>query len=177
MRKAQTETRINLLVEELEAGRERAEIFRKYGRKWDLTIKGLDPILKKARQRASDRLQARNTITDKVRAEEIEASARASIVGHLEVDGILSQILSGKYETEEIVPTKDGFKVVKRKPTQQTMIRALDIFYRRFGHYPPTINKIIPGEANVSEFSMTYKTINSKDDLKKDESTAGADKV
>lgn len=178
MRKAQTETRINLLVEELEAGRERAEIFRKYGRKWDLTIKGLDPILKKARQRASDRLQARNTITDKVRAEEIEASARASIVGHLEVDGILSQILNGTYETEEIVPTKDGFKVVRRKPTQVTIIRALDIFYRRFGHYPPIKNQhtVEPG-AEVKEFSMTFTTINSKDDLKKDDSTASADKV
>lgn len=178
MRKAQTETRINLLVDELEAGRERAEIYKRYGKKWDLTIKGLDPVLKKARQRASERLQARNAITDKVRAEEIEASARASIVGHLEVDVILSRILNGTYETEEVVPTKEGFKIVKRKPTQQTIIRALDIFYRRFGHYPPIVNKhtILPGD-EVKEFSMTFTTINSKDDLKKDDSTASADKV
>ena len=71
---AQQQTRISTIAKELANGKERAEILRKYAKKWQIAERSIDRYIEKAKEQAQTlRNLAEKTATDTLVAETIEA--------------------------------------------------------------------------------------------------------
>jgi phage terminase small subunit len=91
-------------------------------------------------EKIEELLKRKEEIIKKEREKNLELLVRDRTLSELEVDKILSEIILGTHETEKVVfnPRNGTATKIKVKPSQKEKTTAIDIYYRRYGKYPPS---------------------------------------
>lgn len=143
MAKAGNEARIEMVLSELRKGVERKAIIRKFSKTFKVTDRTFDVLISKAKERLAVENQAKEKERQAKISEELKAEIQAEIASDLELDLVLSKIVKGGYEVEEIIR---GTPIL-RSVSPMEMIAAADKLYKRRGSYAAvkqnvTVNKV-----------------------------------
>lgn len=108
-------------------------------------VKG-SQLAKRFEQEIADERERQQAIVQGVKDSAIVKEALKGILSQAEVDAKVCKIISGELETEKIFVTQTGIKKVMEKPSQSDILRAADIYYKRFGSYADQQIEIAQGE-------------------------------
>lgn len=126
----QIQSRINAIAKELANGKDRDTIVSIYGKRWQTSARTVDRYIKKAKPIAKQLSLKADRAMEQTMVEEVTEAAKKGLKAVIEIDTKLQEIIFKPYQL-----IRDGNKVVKVENTTADQIRAIDIYYKRHGHY------------------------------------------
>ncbi|WP_430897656.1 MULTISPECIES: terminase small subunit [unclassified Paraflavitalea] len=98
-----------------------------------LNVAAIQKVISESRNR-------KKTLVNEVRDKEIIEAAKGSVISELEVDKVLSQIITGKHQVERVFIIRNQPIKIKVGPEHNDILSAIDKYYKRYGSYAP--NKV-----------------------------------
>ena len=132
----QIESRINEIAKDLASGKERAEILRKYAKKWQISPRSIDRYLNPAKTIAKSMANLKDSVIKDTIIDETERAIKAGLKSDLELELILSQIASGNVEILEWVK---GEAVLRNVSPMEATAAIKTIFVKRGSNAPDKV--------------------------------------
>ena len=127
------QARIDLIAKELANGLTREAILTKSCKKFQLSERQIDNYIKDATTKAETALKRKNEAVERATIEVITEATRNGLKSVLEVDARLQEII---FNSHKLIKNADG-KIAKVENTTADILKAMDIYYKRNGHYAP----------------------------------------
>ncbi len=128
----QIQSRINTIAKELASGKERAEILRKYAKKWQVAERTIDRYLPKAKQIATSIAKRADKVAEDTMDAVVKEAVKNGLKSVIEIDLKVQEIIFKPYQL-----IRDGNRIIKVENSTADQLRAADLYYRRHGHYAP----------------------------------------
>ncbi len=160
MPKPNKQTIIDLLIKEIEQGKERGKLLAIFSKKWQLSQRTFDRYWKVANEQHVVRQQAIKTELDKQDIELAKDARKRAIMSVIERKEYLTKIVNGEILIKKPIVTKDGIKNVPFEPDHTERLRALAELNKMDGDYAPGRQKIeveTPNAINITRTVITKK--------------------
>lgn len=128
---ASKQKRILDIVSMLEKGATRKEVLQHFSKKCKLSARTLDNEMKEAKIAVDERNKEKERIRVEQTTRSIKNSVNEAIISESEIDAVLSTIVTGRLEVEEIIRGD----AVLRSVSPMEVIAAADKLYKRKGSY------------------------------------------
>ena len=110
------------------------QVFGKKANKTTAKTNGNKLLHRYAKEIQAEKDKYQKAITE-ARESRVVQEVLASVLSQAEVDSKLSQIINGELEIEKVVMTPKGPDKAKFKPDHSDILRAIDVYNKRFGSY------------------------------------------
>lgn len=122
--------RISEIAERMEKDMPTGEIIAEYVPKWSVSERTIERYIALAKDIIAGKLRKQAAWIEAMRAEAIEA-ATEHLASNLEIEARLCQIVSGTYETDKVVPGKNGeFVKVACNPAPRDAMKAAEMLFK-----------------------------------------------
>jgi hypothetical protein len=148
-RSPQIQSRVNDIAKDLANGKERAEILRKYAKKWQISPRSIDRYLNPAKVIAKSMANLKDSVVKTAIIDETEKAIRAGLKSDLELELILSQIASGNVQITEWIKGE----AVLRNVTPTEIVNAAKTIFTKRGSNAPT--KIAQTDKDGNDIKVT----------------------
>jgi hypothetical protein len=132
---AENENRILIIAGRLEKGAKTAELLNEYMPLWDRSESTIKRYIALAKDKLIGRMQDHEAMLEVLRADAVEEEF-GNILSTLEIEAILSSIISGKHKVKKECVVNGEVKTVTIEPTHRDIILAARILlqYRATGN-------------------------------------------
>lgn len=148
---ASKQKRILDIVSMLERGDTRKQILQHFSKKCKLSARTLDNEMKEAKKAVDERNKEKERIRVEQTTRSIQESVNEAIINESEIDAVLSMIVTGRLEVEEIIRGD----AVLRNVSPMEIIAAADKLYKRKGSYAPQ-KKEISGNIHLQDEPIIF---------------------
>src|ERR1700749_320600 len=135
---ASKQKRILDIVSMFEKGATRKEVLQHFSKKCKLSARTLDNEMKEAKLVVDERNKEKERLRVEQTEQTIKESVNQAIISESEIDAVLSMIVTGRIEIEEIIKGE----AVLRSVSPMEVIAAADKLYKRKGSYAPQKKEI-----------------------------------
>lgn len=148
---ASKQKRILDIVSMLEKGATRKEVLQHFSKKCKLSARTLDNEMKEAKLTVDERNKEKERLRVEQTEQSIKESVNEAIISESEIDAVLSMIVTGRIEIEEIVRGES----ILRSVSPMEVIAAADKLYKRKGSYAPQ-KKEINGNIHLQDEPIIF---------------------
>lgn len=154
LKTTQIKSRVNAIAKELSNGADREGILKKYCKKFNIGARQIDNYIKKAKPIAEIQIQEDKETQKDAREEGTKEAIKSGLKTFLDVDAKLQEIIFSTYRLVRD-PKDDLKRVIKVENTTSDQLKAIEIYYKRHGHYAPIKNAQTDSEGNDVEITFT----------------------
>jgi hypothetical protein len=148
---ASKQKRINEIVSMLEKGMERKAILQKLTKTYKVSNGTIDKEIKEAKSILFERNEHKENIRVATTTNTLKEAINEAILSDLEIEAILSKIVSGNMQVEQII---DGTPIL-RDITPNEVINAAKVIYTKRGSNAPTKVAQTDTKGNDKESTIT----------------------
>ena len=148
---ASKQKRILDIVSMFEKGATRKEVLQHFSKKCKLSARTLDNEMKEAKLVVDERNKEKERLRVEQTEQTIKESVNEAIISESEIDAVLSMIVTGRIEIEEIIKGE----AVLRSVSPMEVIAAADKLYKRKGSYAPQ-KKEITGNIHLQDEPIIF---------------------
>lgn len=143
----QIQLRINTIAKEMANGKDRDAIMAIYVKKWQTSKRTIDRLIEKAKPIAKSLSSKADKAAEDTMIAEIKEAVKSGLKSVIEIDMKVQEIIFAK------------------KNSTADQLRAVDLFYKRHGHFAPTRSALTDTDGKDIPVTKELPTLSTKEIL------------